>query len=131
MRTFAVPALLFLIAIAVACQDTPQPLAVDSAAPRAQLMSHIEAAIVNDGRDYEGRIIVITDHFPSSATHCGVSFDDWDVVIMNPGKGPGFPSRVGLPQTETIRTGDRFKILTQVECDGRLDLTLKRITSGP
>ena len=59
MRTFAIPALLLLIATAIACQDTPQPLDVDSVAPRAQLMSTVVGNIANDGPNYVGRIIII------------------------------------------------------------------------
>ena len=125
MRTFAVPALLFLIAIAVACQDTPQPLAVDSAAP-GLMNTVIEGNIANDGQDYVGRIIVITDPRPNPTTHCGVIYNAQDAAIINPGAGPATVTVVGMDQTASPTPGDRFEILTQTPCDARLKLTMTR-----
>ena len=133
-------ALLLLIIVGVACQDTPQPLAVDSAAPRAQLMGpEVVGNIPNDGQNHVGRIIVIVKGAlggpggarVNSTTACGIVFDNYDVVSINPGGGPGFVTRVAIDQTENLNPGDRLEILSQMPCDGHLDIRLERITSGP
>ena len=82
------------------------------------------ANVENDGQDYVGRIVVITDPRPRSASHCGSSWDDYKCVIINPGGGPAIVTTIGMDQRISVSAGDRFTITSQIACNGRLDLTL-------
>jgi len=84
----------------------------------------IGGSIEDDGQDYVGRIIVITDPRPSSATFCGDIFHIWKAVIINPGGGPALVTTVGISPSHDTRAGDRFDIVTQSECDESLELIL-------
>lgn len=88
----------------------------------AQVLEIIAGNIQNDGQDYVGRIIVITDPTPSSADHCGVTYNDYKCVII--GGGSVTIAVCGVDQGLIVNPGDRFDIITQEECDGRLDLTM-------
>ena len=83
-----------------------------------------DANIENDDQDYVGRIVVITDPRPSSTSHCGVSYDEYKCVIINPGGGPAIVTTIGMDVRISVSAGDRFTITSQIACDGRLDLTL-------
>ncbi len=82
--------------------------------------------IEDDDQDYVGRIIVITDPRPNSADHCGVTYDDYKCVIINPSGGPAIVTECGVDQSLSIEAGDRFDIIATSECNGRLDLTIQR-----
>ena len=81
--------------------------------------------IQDDGQDYVGRIVVVTDLFSTPATHCGDSFADYKCVIINPGGGRARVTVIGVDPNHDIKPGDRFNVTAQVECDDRLDLTLE------
>ncbi len=136
MRTLTVPAaVLFLSLITVACQDTPQPLAVDPVEQRAQLMGSVDGNNADDGQNYVGRIIVITDREQSSAVACGEAFLDYDgAVIINPGGDRAIITVVGIDPNLRVEPGDRFEITAQTPCDppaiSSLNLTLEPITHG-
>ena len=80
--------------------------------------------IAYNDQDYVGRIIVITDPLPVSGTHCGVTFNDYRCVIIKPGGGPATLTECGIDQNILVDPGDRFDIIAQQECDGRLGLAL-------
>ena len=75
-------------------------------------------------QDYVERIVVITDPRPSPATHCGVGYNEFKCVIINPGGGPAIVTTIGMDVTKSVSAGDRFTVTSQIACDGRLDLTL-------
>ena len=83
------------------------------------------ANVENDGQDYVGRIVVITDPRPSPATHCGFAWDEYKCVIINPGGGPAIVTTIGIDVflLGTLSAGDRFTVISQSACNGRLDLT--------
>ena len=82
--------------------------------------------VVNDGQDYVGRIIVITDARPTTGGACGFPFDDYNCVIINPSSGPATVTICGINPNESVKAGDRFDIISQVECNGHLFLQLER-----
>ena len=85
-----------------------------------------EINIENDGQDYIGRIIVITDPRSSSSTHCGIDYDEYKAVIINPGGGPALVTSVGVDQNVQVKAGDRFTIDGTLECNGRLKVSTTR-----
>ena len=137
MRTLTIPVVLFLSVITLSCHETPQPLAVDSAAPTAQLMSHeFTGNIANDGQNHVGEVVVITDPTPSSIVWCGFTFLEYDAVIIDAGEGAIITEFASNPSDGVLQPGDRFEITVQTECfhnapGDRLELTLERITSRP
>ena len=136
MRTLTVPAaVLFLSLITLACQDTPQPLDLDSAAPRAQLMSTVHGTIADDGQNHVGEVVVITDRTPTTKQFCGFTLNERNSVITNPGGGATI-TEIAIDPSKPPQPGDRFEITAQTECfsqapGDRLDLTLEPITPEP
>ena len=126
MRNVALSAaLLFLSLITVACQDTPQPLAVESAAPGAQLMSTVQGNIADDDQNHVGEVVVISDRTPTTKQFCGFTFSERNSVITNPGEGATI-TEIAIDPSKPVQPGDRFEITAQIECDGRLDLMMTR-----
>ena len=82
------------------------------------------ANIENDGQDYVERFVVITDPRHRSATACGITYNEYKCVIINPGGGPAIVTTIGMDVRISVSAGDRFTITSQIACDGRLDLTL-------
>ncbi len=80
--------------------------------------------IENDGQDYVGRIVVITDPRATSSGHCGTPYDDYKCVIINSTGGPAVVTVCGVDPSLTVNAGDRFIITSATQCNGRLDLTL-------
>ena len=78
--------------------------------------------ILDDGRDYVGRTIIITDPHPHSVSYCGTSYDEYKCVII--GGGPAIVTDCGVDQRLLVRSGDHYNITAQEKCDGRLDLTI-------
>jgi len=87
---------------------------------RASVIGKIE----NDGQDYVGRIVVITDASPSTITACGNPLFVYSAVIINPGGGPANVTSVGINPAEVINPGDRFDVTAQTPCNGHLDLEM-------
>ena len=90
--------------------------------PQASVLGNV----VNDGQDYVGRIIVITDPRPTVGSACGSTFNDFNCVIINPGGGPAFNTICGIDPNESVKPGDRFDIISQEACNGHLFLQLER-----
>jgi len=86
--------------------------------------SSVRGNIPDDGQNYVGRIIAVTDRGAAGAVHCGASYNDRSCVIVNPGGGPPVRTVCGIDPTITVSAGDRFEITAQVVCSGRIDLTL-------
>ena len=84
----------------------------------------IDAMILNDGQDYVGRIIVITDPRSSSGGRCGESISLYNAVIINPGGGPAIVTIVAIDPGIQIKAGDRFDVIFQGTCDDQYVLTL-------
>ena len=82
-----------------------------------------EGMLPDIGINYEGRIVVITDTEATPATHCDRPFLEYRCVIISTGRA--IVTTIGITPSAPVSAGDRFDILTQVPCDGRLDLTLK------
>ena len=130
MRTFAVPALLFLIAITVACQDTPQPLAVDPVEQRAQpsRTAHCEGDRIGIGvlpalpfssDFYNNKILVVTSTVIAQKTVCTVDpelSDLYHVVVV--GTEPAFRTTLAVPADANICPGDRFDLTSTIGCGG-------------
>ena len=87
-------------------------------------VADIPANVENDDQDYVGRIVVITDPRPNSTDHCGVTYNAFKCVIINPGGGPAIVTTIGMDQETSVSAGDRFTVTSQIACNGRLDLTL-------
>ena len=90
----------------------------------ADAQTNIPGSVENDGQDYVGRIIVITDVRGVPSTHCGEAYFDYGAVIINPGGGPAIKTTVGIDPAQGTATGDRFDITSQTLCNGTLVLTL-------
>ena len=86
----------------------------------AQVAFAIEGSFEDDGTDYEGRIVVITDsRGGTEATFCDREFLVYKAVVINPGGGPAIITTVGITASESVSAGDRFDILFTTFCDGR------------
>ena len=103
--------------------------------------STFDGNIPNDGQNYVGRIIILTDPTPRSGLHCGESFSEYNAVIINPGGDPVIVTQVGIdpsftfprltPSGQSVNIpGTRFGIISQEECGGRLNLSLVPVTSS-
>ncbi len=126
MRTFTVPPLLLLIATAIACQDTPQPLAVDSESdlPSATLAG-CERAPGNvlgrlpRGHDYDTKILVVTSNVIGQETVCLVDSDLYNVVVTGTagGSNRAFQTTLAVPEgTNNLSPGDRFDVQSPSLC---------------
>ena len=80
--------------------------------------------VVNDGQDYVGRIVVITDARPNGVSSCGEFLNEYRAVIINPGGGPAIVTTIGILPTVEIAAGDRFDVTAQTLCNGHLDLEM-------
>jgi len=69
--------------------------------------------VVDDGQDYVGRIIVITDAQPKTGIACGSVFLEYSCAIINPGGGPATVTICGIDPTVSVKAGDRFDIISQ------------------
>ena len=79
----------------------------------------------NDGTDYDGRIVVITDsRGGSEVVFCNGDFLEYKAVIINPGGGPAIITTVGINPSQVVNTGDRFDIQSPTQCNGRINATL-------
>ena len=87
---------------------------------------HAQGNIENDGQDYVGRILIISDSSPSSVTYCGITYFEYNCVIINPGRGPTMVTTVAIDPCVGASAGDRYDIENQTECDGRLQITLSK-----
>ena len=82
----------------------------------------------NDGTDYDGRIVVITDsRGGTEVVFCNGDFLEYKAVIINPGGGPAIITTVGINPSEVVNTGDRFDIQSPTQCNGRINATLSPI----
>ena len=90
----------------------------------ADAQASVRGSVENDGQDYVGRIIVVTDARGVPTIHCGDPFLDYNAVIINPGGGPAINTRVGIGPEQDTAPGDRFDIISQRVCNGTLELTL-------
>ena len=84
----------------------------------------IDANIDNDGLDYVGRIIVITDPRASSGIRCGEPVNLYKAVIIHPGGGRAMITTMAFHPEVIILAGDRFDITAQGTCDDQHVLTL-------
>ena len=81
----------------------------------------------NDGTDYEGRIVVITDSRGGNwISQCGKEFREYKCVIINPSGGPAIVTTIGITPSVEIWAGDRFDISTPLKCNGRFAVQLSR-----
>ena len=88
-------------------------------------VADITANIEDDGQDYLGRIVVVTDPRQGLATdRCGLSYREYKCVVINPGGGPAIVTTIGIDELTSVSAGDRFTVTSQFVCDGRIDLTL-------
>lgn len=85
----------------------------------------ITAAVENDGQDYIGRIVVVTDNRASNFAACGMSFLLYRAIIINPGGGPAVFTDVKIDPVFPASPGDRFIITLQQPCDGHLLLIVE------
>ncbi len=92
----------------------------------ADARASVQGNVVNDGQDYVGRIIVITDPRPGVGSACGEIWHDYSCVIINPGGEPAFNTICGIDPNESVKPGDRFDIISQEACNGHLFLQLER-----
>ncbi len=89
---------------------------------RASVLGSVE----NDGQNYVGRIIVITDARATGTVHCGETFLDYRAVVINPSGGAALVTTVGIDPAQDTATGDRFDIISQEVCNGHLFFQLER-----
>ena len=93
----------------------------------AQVAFAQEGNFFNDGTDYEGRIVVITDaREPPSATFCGREFLVYKAVVIIQGGGRTIITTLGITPGVVVNTGDRFDIQTPTVCAGRISVSLVR-----
>lgn len=85
----------------------------------------ITAAVENDGQDYIGRIVVVTDNRASNFAACGMLFQQYRAVIINPGGGPAIITTINIDPVFLVSPGDRFIITLQQPCDGHLLLIVE------
>ena len=78
----------------------------------------------NDGTDYDGRIVVITDSRGTEAVFCNGDFLEYRAVIINPAGGPVIKTTVGINPSENVRAGNQFEIQSPTQCNGRINATL-------
>ena len=136
MRTLTIPAAVLSLAcsclIAFACsQDTPQPLAVDSVAQRAQpsrTVAHCEGDRIGIGvlpalpfssDFYNNKILVVTSTVIAQKTVCTVDpelSDLYHVVVV--GTEPAFRTTLAVPADANICPGDRFDLTSTIGCGG-------------
>ena len=90
----------------------------------ADARASVQGNVVNDGQDYVGRIVVITDARPSTVISCGDSLNKYRAVIISPGGGPTINTFIGISQLLEIEAGDRFDVSAQTPCNGQLDLEM-------
>ena len=84
--------------------------------------------IENDGQDYVGRIVAITDPRLIGVEYCGDTLSEYKAVIINPGGGPPIHTTIAIDAAVDVNAGDRFDISGGTACgDGRIstDLTPK------
>ena len=83
------------------------------------------AAVEDDGQDYLGRIVVITDSRAMSAVACGITFLEYRVVIINPDGGPAIVTTIKILEILFVQVGDRFSVISQLPCNGHLLLNIE------
>ncbi|MCH8032294.1 MAG: hypothetical protein IH950_00875 [Bacteroidetes bacterium] len=69
-------------------------------------------SVEDDGQNYVGRIIVITDARTTPGVHCGDTFLDYRAVIINPAGGAALVTAVGIDPNQAVSPGDRFDIIS-------------------
>ena len=90
----------------------------------------IEINIENDGKDHAGQIIVIlgSPPFVEDVEYCGIIWNERRAVILDLGGGERpLVTTVGILANENAQPGDRYEVIAQAPCDGRLFAIATRI----
>ena len=86
-----------------------------------------EGNFENDGTEYEGRIVVVTDsRGGTEVTYCDRNFLDYKAVVINPAGGPAIITTVAISTHEVVVAGDRFDIGKTATCEDRVSAPLAR-----
>ncbi len=98
----------------------------------AQVAFAQEGIFEDDGTDYEGRIVVITDsRGGTTVTFCDREFTEYKAVIINPQGGPAIVTTVGITLGVVVEAGDRFDIKSPSPCgEDRVSVELVRVPRG-
>ena len=84
-----------------------------------------EGNFENDGTNYDGRILVITDPRGTDVTFCGRALTQYKAVVISAGGGPAIVTTVAITSIVNVMAGDRFDIMGGVGCgDGRISTEL-------
>ena len=75
------------------------------------------AFLEDDGQDYVGRLVVISNPDVSQATACGEQVFGYRAVIVNPGGGPAIITTIKIDSSLLVKVGDRFRIIFQEPCN--------------
>jgi hypothetical protein len=83
----------------------------------------IEALVPNDGQEYLGRTIVVTDPQGTPSEHCFESYTDYTSVVRS-AQGGATRITVNFQAGVPITPGNRYVVVGQTTCNGSFRLTL-------
>lgn len=72
--------------------------------------------VKNDGTSYVGNTIVITGQSTVPSSYCGISYGEYEAVMMNPEGGTSMMKEIAISAGVGVRLGTHYKVVAQHPC---------------